>query len=71
MYLIEQFSKEMMKSSTFDFQKRMYRLDDAVIEQADECEVWGTSFDEGDEDYCEFRFKKDGEVFSTKRIAGY
>ena len=71
MYLVETYDKAQMAGTMFALSRTMYNLPDEVVEQADECEVWGTSFNEGSSDYCEFRFKKDGTVFRTIRVEGY
>jgi len=44
---------------------------EADIDQADRLEVWGSSFNEGSEDCCEYRLMKGKEAIATKRVNGY
>jgi hypothetical protein len=71
MYLGDTFNRNQMYGPYFVTHKDMYKLDDEVIEQAEVCEVWLSSFNDEGPDFTEFRFIKDGEVFNTKRVGGY
>jgi len=71
MYLVEKFDRPQMAGAMFELSVAMYNLDSAIVDQADECELWGTSFSDGGADYCEYRFVKDGTVFHVQRVEGY
>jgi hypothetical protein len=43
-----------------------------VADQADFMELWGTSFKDPGDDFCEFILKKDnGQEVTRERVAGY
>ena len=72
MYMIEATAKkDMGEGSIFRQQATMFKIPLDVIEQADRCEVWGTSFDEVGPDYCEYRFFKDHNSLTVIHVKGY
>jgi len=41
------------------------------VDQADRLEVWGSSFTDAGEDFCEYRLFEKGQQIATKRVAGF
>lgn len=41
------------------------------LDKSDSLEVWGTSFNDIGQDYCEFKLIKDGVAIRVKRQEGY
>jgi len=41
------------------------------VSEATRMEVWGSSFKDDGDDYCEFRLFKDNELIATRRVEGY
>lgn len=72
MYLIEKVTKENMgKDSFFRNTAHFCRIPDSLIDQADACEIWGTSFKDAGNDFCEYRFFKDGVLIKMVKVEGY
>jgi hypothetical protein len=70
MYLISTYDQEMgRKIATCEVFGP--RFSDEEVDKSDKLEVWGTSFDDEGDDYCEFRLLKENEIISTKRVDGY
>jgi hypothetical protein len=42
-----------------------------IVAQADQLEVWATSFKDAGPDYCEFRFMKKNEIIFKVRVDGF
>lgn len=72
MHLVDKYSKDQMGTgSFFRSQATFAQIPADIIDQADACEIWGTSFKDAGEDYCEFRFFKDSNPLRTFRVNGY
>jgi hypothetical protein len=77
MHLISTFKKqndgcnvsigEIVQCPPFGFPK--FTLDE--VKEAERLEVWGSSFNDPGDDFCEFRVIKNNETILTKRVDGY
>lgn len=69
MYLVETVAKDDIRGN--QFVEMFVTFSDEQIEMADRLEVWGTNFNEGTEDYCEYRLMNGDTVIVNRRVAGY
>ena len=68
MYLIDEISQDKFAGHLLS---HFIPFSSDELKQGDTLEVWGSSFNEGNEDYCEFRLFKDGSLVANKRQEGY
>jgi len=72
MYLVKKSTIEHGKSTIIDeFTLKMFGIPVEWIKDSDMVEIWGTAFNEGDSDRCEFRFLKNNIIKYTRAVAGY
>lgn len=72
MYLVERAEKQNMSDgSAFRQVAGFCQIPLTLIEQSDTVEIWGTSFKDTGEDFCEYRFFKDGKQFDSRKVGGY
>ena len=70
MYLVESHDKDSMENDPI-FKGTVNFCNVKIPPEADRCEIWGTSFDDGGSDYCEYRFFKGDIRINTQQVAGY
>jgi hypothetical protein len=69
MYLVDTIAKDRIQS---DPMVTMFvRFSDEDVAKADRLEIWGTSFNEGGSDYCDYRLMDGDTVVVSRSVAGY
>lgn len=61
----------MGENSFFRQTAALFHIPSSIIEQADKCEIWVTSFKDSGEDKSEYRFFKNDKMFDTITVKGY
>lgn len=72
MYLIERFSGERAQVVAQDRLPFGGGFDSETVSRLARLELWGSSFTDLGDDFCEYRlFDADGRQIATKRVGGY
>lgn len=70
MYLVQTYKKTMRETAS-SHPPFGPAFTDEQINQADKLEVWGSSFNDPGDDFCEFRLMKNNKIIFSKRVDGF